>query len=130
MAIGSRAMLRSMLKSKIHRATVTDARVHYEGSITVDSELLDAADILEYEEVHVWDVTNGERLVTYAIRGEAGSGTIAMNGAAALRVSAGDIIIIGSYADFDEKGLLGFKPRKIFVDAKNRIVRRQKEDEC
>lgn len=123
-------MLRSMLKSKIHRATVTDARVHYEGSITVDSELLDAADILEYEEVHVWDVTNGERLVTYAIRGEAGSGTIAMNGAAALRVSAGDIIIIGSYADFDEKGLLGFKPRKIFVDAKNRIVRRQKEDEC
>lgn len=119
-----------MLKSKIHRATVTDARVHYEGSITVDSELLDAADILEYEEVHVWDVTNGERLVTYAIRGEAGSGTIAMNGAAALRVSAGDIIIIGSYADFDEKGLLGFKPRKIFVDAKNRIVRRQKEDEC
>jgi len=123
-------MFRIMLKSKIHRATVTDARVHYEGSITIDSELMAAADIREYEQVHVWDVTNGARLVTYAIKGRAGSGVVAMNGAAALLISAGDLVIIGSFAEIDEAKLKSFKPLKVFVDSKNRPVRGPEEDEC
>ena len=131
LAIGSRAIMnRRMLKSKIHRATVTDARVHYEGSITIDEDLMDAADILEYEEVHVWDVSNGARLVTYAIPGERGSGIIATNGAAALLVSQGDLIIIGSFCDLSEDELEDYCPRKVFVDAKNRIVRKKGEPEC
>ena len=128
--IGSRAMLRRMLKSKIHRATVTDACVHYEGSVTIDADLLTAADIRAYEEVHVWDVTSGARLVTYAMAGAPGSGVVAMNGAAALLVKQGDTVIIGSYADFAEGELAGFKPRKVFVDAKNRIAANPEGDEC
>lgn len=123
-------MLRRMLKSKIHRATVTDAHVHYGGSITIDRELLDSADIREYEEVHVWDVSNGERLVTYAIVGRTGSGIVAMNGAAALKVKKGDIIIIGSYAGYDAKDLVRYRPRKVFVDAKNHIIKKSEGDEC
>lgn len=123
-------MFRRMLKSKIHRAMVTDACIHYEGSITIDASLMEAADILGYEEVQVWDVTNGVRLTTYAIRGKAGSGIIAMNGAAALLVKKGDIIIIGSFADIGEDELEGFKPRRVFVDSDNHIIRRADEDEC
>lgn len=126
----STQMLRRMLKSKIHRATVTEARVHYEGSITIDRDLLDAADIREYEEVHVWDVTNGERLVTYAIAGKAGSGIVAMNGAAALKIEKGNIVIIGNFADYDVKDLIRFKPRKVFVDEHNRVVKKSEGDEC
>lgn len=124
-------MQRRMLKSKIHRATVTEAIVHYEGSITIDAGLMDAADIREHEEVHIWDVTNGARLTTYALRGEEGSGTITMNGAAALLVHRGDLIIIASYAEVEEEKLAGWRPRQLFVDAKNRIVTGEgKSGEC
>jgi aspartate 1-decarboxylase len=114
-------MMRRMLKSKIHRATVIDANLDYEGSITLDRELMDAADLIEYEEVHVWDVTSGARLVTYVIEGERGSGYIAINGAAAHLIKKGDIVIIGSYADYDVDDLAGFCPKKVFVDSKNHI---------
>ena len=117
-----RAMRRTLLKSKIHRATVTDANVDYEGSITIDKGLMDAAELIEFEQVHVWDVTNGERLVTYAIEGQRGSGTIAMNGAAARIINKGDVVIIGSYADYDVDELKYHKVKKVFVDTKNRIA--------
>lgn len=113
-------MQRTLLKSKIHRARVTDANVEYEGSITIDRDLMDLADIVEYEQVHVWDVSNGARLVTYAIAGERASGTIAMNGAAARLVAKGDVVIIGSYARYDETEVIAHKVKKVFVDEKNR----------
>ena len=115
-------MIRRMLKSKIHRATVTDANANYEGSITIDRELMEAANIFEFEEVHVWDVTNGERVVTYAISGAPGSGMIATNGAAALLIKKGDVVIIGSYADYSEEELKKYKVKKVFVDNKNKIL--------
>jgi aspartate 1-decarboxylase len=115
-------MIRTMCKSKIHRATVTDADLNYEGSITLDADLLDAADIREYEQVHVVNVNNGARFETYAIRGEPGSGDVVLNGAAARLVQPGDTVIIISYGDFDEAELAAFAPRLIFVDAANRIA--------
>ncbi len=114
-------MRRRFLKSKIHGATVTDASVEYEGSISIDSDLMEAADFVEYEKVHVWDLTNGQRLMTYVIEGEGGSGVIEMNGAAALLISKGDKLIIGSYADYDEEEVASFKVRKVFLDNNNRI---------
>ncbi len=114
-------MRRKILKSKIHRAVVTDADLNYEGSITIDRNLMDAADLVEYEAVYVWDVTNGQRLMTYAIEGPRGSGTVAMNGAAAHLIRAGDVVIIGSYADYDEAELVDHRVRKVFVDEKNNI---------
>ena len=114
-------MQRTMMKSKIHRATVTAAELHYEGSLTIDADLLDAADILPNEQVHVWDVTNGTRLVTYALRGEPGSGTIQVNGAGARLIHTGDIIIIATYAQFDDMELRGYEPLVVSVDAKNRV---------
>jgi len=123
-------MLRRMLKSKIHRAFVTEARVHYEGSVTIDSSLMDAADIHEYEEVHVWDVTNGQRLTTYAIRGKSGSGIVAMNGAAAILVKKGDIVIIGSFADYDPAEQKNHEPRMIFVDKNNKVAKKPESEEC
>lgn len=116
-------MLRSMMKSKIHRATVTAADLHYEGSLTIDADLLDAADILPNEQVHVWDVTNGTRLVTYALRGEPGRGEIQVNGAGARLIQPGDIIIIATYGQFDEMELRGYEPIVVAVDAKNRVVK-------
>jgi len=113
-------MQRTLLKSKIHRATVTEAQLHYEGSVTVDADLLEAANIVEFEQVHIYDVTNGNRLITYAIRGEAGSGTICINGAGAHLVSPDDLIIICTYAEFDETEIARHKPRVVHVDAKNR----------
>jgi aspartate 1-decarboxylase len=111
-------MERLMFKSKIHLATVTDANLHYEGSITIDRELMRAADILPYEQVHVVNVTNGERLVTYAIEG--GEGEICMNGAAAHRASAGDTVIIITYANVDADLVPQFQPTVVKVDARNR----------
>ncbi|MHB1390727.1 MAG: aspartate 1-decarboxylase [Thermoleophilia bacterium] len=111
-----------MLKSKLHRATVTAASIDYEGSITVDRELMAAADIFEYEQVHVLDVTNGHRLVTYVIRG--GPGEICVNGAAARLVNVGDIIILASYGDLEPKELPGYSPTIVLLDEHNRIVRR------
>jgi aspartate 1-decarboxylase len=114
-------MQRTMLKSKIHRATVTDCDLHYAGSITVDADLLDAADIAEHEQVHVVDVNNGERFVTYTIAGERGSGAVQVNGAAARLVHHSDTVIIFSYATYDEAELETFEPRVVHVTDDNRI---------
>ena len=116
-------MQRILLKSKIHRATVTDAQLHYEGSVTIDAELMATADIVEHEQVHIYDVNNGNRLITYAIRGPASSGTICINGAAARQVSPGDLIIICAYAQFSNDELAGHVPRVIRVDGKNCPIR-------
>ena len=115
-------MLRTVLKSKIHKARITDADVEYEGSITIDRDLMDAADLAEYEEVRVWDMTSGARLRTYVIAGERGSGTVAMNGAAAHLIGKGHAVIIASFAVYDEEELCERKVRKVFVDEGNRVV--------
>lgn len=114
-------MRRSMCKSKIHRATVTDANLAYEGSITLDPELMAAADLLEYEKVHVVDIANGARFETYVITGVEGSGDVVLNGAAARLVQTGDRVIIMSYASYEEAELEGFEPKLVFVDDHNRI---------
>jgi len=116
-------MLRRMLKSKIHGATVTDAEVAYEGSVTIDADLMDAADLAEFEEVAIWDLTTGARLTTYAIAGPRGSGTVVINGAAAHLVKRGDAVIVSSFVTLDEQELADFAARKVFVDGRNRIVR-------
>lgn len=115
-------MRRTMLKSKIHRARVTGSDLHYVGSITIDPDLLDAADIRENEQVHVVDVDNGSRLVTYTIAGARGSGDMQLNGAAARLVHTGDTIIVISYADVDDAELDDFTPVVVHVDADNRIL--------
>jgi len=116
-------MQRVMLKSKIHRATITGCDLHYVGSITIDSELLRAADILEHEQVHVLDIDNGARFETYTIAGEPGSGAMQINGAAARLVHEGDTIIVVSYASYDAAELQHYEPRVVHVEAKtNRIV--------
>ncbi|HQT27522.1 MAG TPA: aspartate 1-decarboxylase [Burkholderiales bacterium] len=115
-------MQRIMLYSKLHRAIVTHSELHYEGSCAIDENLLDAADIREYQQIEIYNVTNGERFTTYAIRAERGSGIISVNGAAAHKASSGDIVIIASYVHVDEKSLSGFKPRLVYVDESNRII--------
>jgi aspartate 1-decarboxylase len=110
-----------LLRSKIHRATVTDADLNYVGSITIDQDLLDAANIFPYEQVHIANVTNGERFMTYAMSGERKSGQICLNGAAARRVAVGDIVIIFAYAYVDGEAAAGFHPSIVLVDEKNRI---------
>ena len=115
-------MLRTMFKSKIHRATVTQADLHYVGSVTIDAELLDAADLLPGELVHIVDITNGARLETYVIEGERGSGVIGINGAAAHLVHPGDLVIIISYAQVTDAEARGLVPRVVHVDHDNRIV--------
>lgn len=115
-------MQRVMLKSKIHRATVTDCDLHYVGSITVDAELLEAANIREHEQVHVVDIDNGARFETYTIAGERGSGAMQVNGAAARLVHQGDTIIVISYATYDEAELDGYEPRVVHVTKSNEIV--------
>lgn len=112
-------MQRVILKSKVHRATVTDADLEYEGSLTLDRDLMDAADLISFEQVHVYNVTNGERFETYIMDGERGSGTICVNGAAARRASIGDKIIIASYAVMDTREAKGYQPKIIVVDGKN-----------
>ncbi len=115
-------MLRKLLKSKIHRATITRSDLNYEGSIAVDADLLQAADIQPFEAVHVWNVTNGSRLQTYALAVEPGGGEICLNGAAARLAQAGDVIIIASFAWLDQREAASASPKLVFVDAKNRIV--------
>jgi aspartate 1-decarboxylase len=114
-------MLLPILQSKIHRATVTDANLHYEGSISVDEELLEAAGIREYQQVHVVDINNGARFETYTIRAPRGSGTICLNGAAARLVQTGDLIIIFAYCLLSQEEIEGHTPRIILVDEKNHI---------
>ena len=114
--------MRIMLKSKIHRATVTDTNINYEGSITIDQKLMEAADILPYEQVQVLDLNNGARFDTYAIEGKAGSGEICINGAAARLSTTGDHVIILSYCHVDDDQALHVIPRLVNVDAQNAIV--------
>jgi aspartate 1-decarboxylase len=111
-----------MLKSKIHRATVTGCDADYIGSVTVDADLLERADILPNELVHVWDITNGARMVTYALEGDRGSGTVQINGAAALLANVGDKVIVASYADYDESELATYEPVVVHVDDENRTI--------
>jgi len=116
-------MQRVMLKSKIHRATITGCDLHYVGSITIDPDLLDGADILEHEQVHVLDIDNGARFETYTIAGERGSGTMQINGAAARLVHQGDTIIVVSYANYEQTELEHYEPRVVHVEANtNRII--------
>ncbi|PSL02432.1 L-aspartate 1-decarboxylase [Haloactinopolyspora alba] len=115
-------MFRTMMKSKIHRATVTQADLHYVGSVTVDDDLLEAADLLPGEQVDIVDITNGARLTTYAISGERGSGAIGVNGAAARLVQPGDLVILISYGVFDDAEARRLEPRVVHVDADNRMV--------
>jgi aspartate 1-decarboxylase len=120
-------MQRTMLKSKIHRATVTDCDLHYVGSITIDPELLEAADIREFEQVAVVDVDNGARFETYTIAGERGSNEMKVNGAAARLVHRGDTIIVISYAAYDAEELQNYEPRVVHVDADNQIINVDRE---
>ena len=121
-------MERKMLKSKIHRATVTGADLHYEGSITIDKDLMEASDIIPYEAVCVWDVDNGNRFETYAIEGERGSGVICINGAAARMVAPRDLVIIASFVNMDNEEALLHEPKLVFVDDKNRMLPTRKEE--
>jgi aspartate 1-decarboxylase len=110
-----------MLKSKLHRATVTETNLDYEGSLTIDSDLLEAADILALEQIHVWDVTNGSRLITYALPGPRGSGVICVNGAGAHLIKTGDVVIIATYADLDDAETKAHQPRVVLLASGNRV---------
>jgi len=116
-------MQRIMLKSKLHRVHVTHAELDYEGSCAIDEDLLDAADMREYQQIDIYNVSNGERFTTYAIRAQRGSGIISVNGAAAHKAKPGDIIIIATYAMYNELELQKFHPQLVYVDADNRIAR-------
>ncbi len=115
-------MQRIMLKAKLHRVHVTHAELHYEGSCAIDDDLLDAADIREYQQIDIYNVTNGERFTTYAIRAQRGSGVISVNGAAAHKANPGDILIIATYAMYTELELQKFHPSLVYVDEHNCIV--------
>ena len=118
-------MRRNVFKSKIHRATVTQADLHYEGSVTIDEELMVAADIEPFEAVHIWNVTRGTRLVTYAIGGPPRSGTICINGAAAHLNQPGDVVILATFAELEEPELRAHVPTVVLVDGRNRITERR-----
>jgi aspartate 1-decarboxylase len=115
-------MRRILLRAKLHRVTVTHSELDYEGSVAIDGRLLDAADIHEYERVEVYNLRNGERFSTYAIRAQEGSGIISVNGAAAHKANPGDLVIIAAYGECEEKELALHKPRLVYVDAQNRIT--------
>jgi aspartate 1-decarboxylase len=115
-------MQRTMLKSKLHRATVTHSELHYEGSCAIDETLLDAANIHEYEQIQIYNITNGERFTTYAIRAARDSGIISVNGAAAHKANPGDLVIIATYAVYNELELTRYAPELVYVDADNRIM--------
>ena len=115
-------MFRTLLKSKIHRVAVTQCELHYEGSCAIDEDLLDAANLVANEQVHIWNINNGERFITYAIKGERGSGMVSVNGSAARRASAGDLLIIAAFAQVHEDQVASHEPQLVFVDANNRQV--------
>jgi aspartate 1-decarboxylase len=115
-------MQRIMLKSKLHRVHVTHSELHYEGSCAIDDDLLDAADIREYQQIDIYNITNGERFTTYAIRAQRNSGVISVNGAAAHKAAPGDILIIASYAMYSELELQRYHPQLVYVDEHNRII--------
>ena len=114
-------MFRTLLKSKIHRAAVTHCELNYEGSCAIDEDLLDAANLGENEQVHIWNINNGERFITYAIRAERGSRIISVNGSAARRAAVGDLVIIAAFAQVEEQEVAGFSPKLVFVNPDNRI---------
>ena len=116
-------MQRTLLKSKLHRVLVTASELEYEGSCAIDDNLLEAGDIREYERIEIYNVNNGDRFATYAIRGQRGSGMISVNGAAARRAAVGDVLIIATYATLNEIELAHFEPKLVYVDEKNRIKR-------
>ena len=118
-------MQRTMLKSKLHRVRVTHSELEYEGSCAIDETLLEAADIREYQQIDIYNVNNGERFTTYAIRAQRNSGTISVNGAAARKAAPGDILIIATYAAYNELELEKFAPELVYVDANNRIVNKR-----
>lgn len=122
-------MRRTLLKSKIHRATVTEADIDYEGSITIDRNLMDEADLVTYEQVHIFNITNGNRLFTYVIEGKRGSNVICVNGAAAHLVRKGDTLIIASFSSYDENQCRNHKPKLIYVDEKNQIKKQTADAE-
>ncbi|MDD2712595.1 MAG: aspartate 1-decarboxylase [Simplicispira sp.] len=113
-------MYRTLLKSKIHRVAATHCELHYEGSCAIDEDLLDAANLCENEQVHIWNINNGERFITYAIKGERGSGMVSVNGSAARRASVGDLLIIAAFAQVPEDQVTTHTPQLVFVDAHNR----------
>ena len=115
-------MFRTLLKSKIHRVAVTQCELHYEDSCAIDEDLLDAANLVANEQVHIWNINNGERFITYAIKGERGSGMVSVNGSAARRASAGDLLIIAAFAQVHEDQVATHEPQLVFVDANNRQV--------
>lgn len=115
-------MFRTLLKSKIHRVAVTQCELHYEGSCAIDEDLLDAANLVANEQVHIWNINNGERFITYAIKGERGSGMVSVNGSAARRASAGDLLIIAAFAQVHEDQVATHEPQLVFVDANNHQV--------
>jgi len=119
-------MQRSMLKSKLHRVRVTRSELHYEGSCAIDLNLLEAADIYEYEQIQIYNVSNGERFTTYAIGAERGSGVISVNGAAAHKANPGDLIIIATYGVYSELELARYHPNLVYVDEQNRIIDQRK----
>ena len=112
----------SLLKAKIHRATVTHSELNYEGSVAIDGLLLEATGIREFEQVHVWDITNGSRFTTYALRADEGSGIISLNGGAARHVQVGDLVIVAAFAGMSEAEAAAFKPNLVYVDGGNRIT--------
>ena len=112
-----------MLKSKLHRVTTTHSELHYEGSCAIDADLLDAANILEYEQIDIWNINNGARFTTYALRAERGSGIISVNGSAARNAAPGDLLIIASFATYDEAELASHSPALVYADSQNRIAR-------
>lgn len=118
-------MYRTLLKSKLHRVTTTHADLYYEGSCAIDEDLLAAADIREYEQIDIWNVNNGERFTTYAIRAQRGSGIISVNGSAARRAAPGDILIIASFAQYDDAAPAAYQPALIYVDARNQIIEKR-----
>lgn len=115
-------MFRTLLKSKIHRVKTTHAELHYEGSCAIDEDLLDASGIVENEQIHIWNVDNGERFVTYAIKGQRGTGMISVNGSAARRAAVGDLLIIAAFAQMHEDQIAQHKPKLVFVNDQNQQV--------
>ncbi len=120
-------MKRRMFLGKIHRARITHADLHYEGSVTIDRDLMDAAGMLEHEEVHVWNVTRGTRLVTYTLRGPAGSGVVCINGAAAHANQPGDLVILATFGEMDDAEARAHQPKVVFVDEQNRVREIERE---
>lgn len=116
-------MQRTLLMSKLHRVTVTHCELHYEGSCAIDDDLLEAADIREYQQIEIWNINNGERFTTYAIRAQRGSGIISVNGSAARKAAVGDLLIIAAFAAYEDKELDTYQPRLVYADESNRIVR-------